>query len=294
MGRLAERGVAACSSPSRALELAAPFGAMLALALAPALLPSRRRALRAGVAACATRRSRSRAGSSDTPISDALLAPSQPERRGDDRAPRRDEAHRLPGLPPRHLKRCGLMFDPRFVRTLTPGCSPSPPPCALQGGEPLLARLHAGRASSPPLARCWPPAAASLIEREAARRGCPGRQRQRLGRRRGGRARTRAGGRAPREHPGVRADDGLRGGWPARRPGVPALARYRRLAVRQRRQRRRRRHPPLPDCARAWCRSGTPTRHLLAIAHARGAADAPSSACTPARRRSASPTTHRR
>ena len=123
---------------------AQPFGAILGLALAPALLPRRMRRTRAALAAGAAAAMVSEGELRSTPLSDALRgAPSQNvvatvEPRG--------EARRTLCLVG-HLdtSRSGLMFHPGFVRWLLPWINAQSTAVAVQAAEPLLRRSRPGR-----------------------------------------------------------------------------------------------------------------------------------------------------
>ena len=174
MGRLADRGVRGRLEPFHGLSsFGYPFGAMIALALAPALLPTRRRALRAGVAACATAALAIEGGLVHTPISDALSRrPSQ--NLVAEIEPRGETRRTVCLLCHLDTSRGGLMFHPAFVPHLTNWLLLQSAAGALQGGEALLARFHAGRAL---LAVCRATLAiggALLIEREVRGVDSPG------------------------------------------------------------------------------------------------------------------------
>ena len=143
--RLAALGVEAELEPFRGYStFAAPFGAIFAAALAPALLPPRLRRSRSALALAALAALASEGGLLRTPLSDALSRrPSQNlvatiEPRG---APRRTVALVC------HVdsSRSGLLFHPAFVRHLNRWLLAQAAAGALQGAEPLLGGSRAGR-----------------------------------------------------------------------------------------------------------------------------------------------------
>lgn len=174
LARLAERGVRGRLEPFRGFSsFGFPFGVMIALALAPALLRRRRRSLRAALAASATAALAMEGGLVRTPISDALARrPSQNlvaeiESRGDTRRTVCLMCHL-------DTSRGGLMFHPAFVPHLTNWLLLQSAAGALQGGELVLAHFRSGRVL---LAACRAVLAlggALLIEREVRGVDSPG------------------------------------------------------------------------------------------------------------------------
>jgi hypothetical protein len=123
----------------------APYAPILAAALAPALLPRRRRLARGALALAAAAGLVTEGGLVWTPLSDALS--------------RRPSHNVIAEIEPRsparrtlclvcHLdtSRSGLMFDPALAPFLTRWISLQSAAGIVQGAEPLLARSRAGRA----------------------------------------------------------------------------------------------------------------------------------------------------
>ena len=143
--RLVEGGVAAGLEPVRGYStFAAPFGVILALGVAPALLPRRRRVLRSLLAFSSLAGLATEGGLVRTPLSDLLsrwasqnvVATIEP-----------GGEHRRTVCLVCHLdtSRSGLLFDPRFVRHLNTWLLIQAGACVAQATEPLLARLRLGR-----------------------------------------------------------------------------------------------------------------------------------------------------
>ncbi|MGZ8666014.1 MAG: M28 family metallopeptidase [Solirubrobacterales bacterium] len=144
-GRLAARGLEAETQRFRGYSsFAAPFGLILALGLAPALLPRRRRLARSLLAVASAAGLASEGGLIRTPMSDLLS--------------RRSSQNLVATIEPKgearrticlvcHLdsSRSGLLFDPRFVAQLNRWLLAQSAACMLQGTEPLLGRVPAGR-----------------------------------------------------------------------------------------------------------------------------------------------------
>ena len=174
LARLAERGVRGRLEPFHGFSsFGYPFGAMIALALAPALLRRRRRALRATLAASATAALAIEGGLVRTPISDALAR--RPSQNLVAEIEPRGEAKRTLCLMC-HLdtSRGGLMFHPAFVPHLTNWLLLQSAAGALQGGELLLARSRAGRALLAASRAILALGGALLIEREVRGVDSPG------------------------------------------------------------------------------------------------------------------------
>ncbi len=166
LAQLADRGVRGRLEPFQGFSsFGYPFGAMIALALAPALVPSRRRALRAALAASATAALAIEGGLVRTPVSDAIA--------------RRPSQNLVAEIEPRgetkrtvclmcHLdtSRGGLMFHPAFVPHLTNWLLVQSAAGALQGGELVFARYRGGRALLAASRAILALGGALLIERE--------------------------------------------------------------------------------------------------------------------------------
>ena len=143
--RLRERGVDAELQPFDGYStFAAPFGVILGLGVAPALLPLRRRRLRSLLASASVAGLATEGGLVRTPLSDLLS-------RGRSQnlvatIPPSGEARRTVCLVC-HLdtSRSGLLFHPRFVKYLNPWLLTQAWACVVQGAEPLLARASLGR-----------------------------------------------------------------------------------------------------------------------------------------------------
>lgn len=143
--RLVAGGVAAELEPFRGYStFAAPFGVILALGVAPALLPRRRRLLRASLALSSLAGLVTEGGLVRTPLSDLLSR--RPSQNLVATIEPGGEARRTVCLLC-HLdtSRSGLLFDPRFVRHLNPWLLTQSAACAAQATEPLLARVRVGR-----------------------------------------------------------------------------------------------------------------------------------------------------
>ncbi|MBM3667493.1 MAG: M28 family peptidase [Actinobacteria bacterium] len=172
--RLAERGLEAEIEPFRGYStFAGPFGVILALAVAPALLPRRRRALRALLSSASVAGLLSEGGLTRTPLSDALSRrPSQNVVAAIEPA---GEARRTVCLVC-HLdtSRSGLLFDPRFVRHLTPWLNAQSAACVVQGAEPVLSRSPVGRGVLAAARAVLAVGLGLLIERELRGEDVPG------------------------------------------------------------------------------------------------------------------------
>ena len=123
---------------------AAPFGVILGLGVAPALLPRRRRGLRSLLALASVAGLATEGGLVRTPLSDLLS--------------RRRSQNLVATIEPSgevrrtvclvcHLdtSRSGLLFHPRFVKYLNPWLLTQAGACVVQGAEPLLGRVSLGR-----------------------------------------------------------------------------------------------------------------------------------------------------
>jgi hypothetical protein len=152
---------------------AAPFAVILGLALAPAILPARRRRLRSLLALAAAAGLVSEGGLVRTPLSTLLS-----------RRPSQNVVAEIePEGPPRrtvclvcHLdsSRSGLMFHPRVVRFLNPALRAFSAACLTQALEPLFGGSRPGRRALA-AARAAPLlAAALLLERELRGQDVPG------------------------------------------------------------------------------------------------------------------------
>jgi hypothetical protein len=172
--RLREAGVDADLEPFRGLStFAAPFGAINALALAPALLPSRWRLTRGLLAACAGAGLAAEGGLKRTPISDALAG-------GDSQnlvaaiEPSGEACRTVCLVCHLDTSRSGLLFDPRFARHLQAWLSLQSLAVAVQAGELLLSRRRAGRAVLAASRALLAAGAALLAERELRGVDVPG------------------------------------------------------------------------------------------------------------------------
>jgi hypothetical protein len=142
---LRARGVGATLEPFDGYPtFAAPLGLISALAVAPALLPARRRVARSLLAGAAVAALASEGGLVRTPLSDALshrgsqnlVATLEPAA----------EARRTLCLACHvDTSRSGLLFDPRFVSHLNAGLTAQSLAIALQGLEPLFGGSRSGR-----------------------------------------------------------------------------------------------------------------------------------------------------
>lgn len=152
---------------------AAQFGVVLALGVAPALLPRRARLARATLAAASAAGLLTEGGLAATPISDALSRrPSQNLVATIEPA---GEAKRTVCLMC-HLdtSRSGLMFDPRFTPHLETWLNLQSAACIVQAGEPLLSRARAGRAILAAARAVLAAGLALLAERELRGEDVPG------------------------------------------------------------------------------------------------------------------------
>jgi hypothetical protein len=143
--RLAERGLEAELEPFRGYStFAAPFSVILGLAVAPALLSRRRRLARSALALASLAGLATEGGLVRTPLSDLLSR--RPSQNLVATIEPSGEARRTVCLVC-HLdtSRSGLMFDPRFVRHLTPWLLVQSAACVVQAGELLLGRVAIGR-----------------------------------------------------------------------------------------------------------------------------------------------------
>lgn len=143
--RLGERGVR-----GRLEEFAgfatfgATFGVILALALAPAALPRRRRLLRGVLAAGAAAALAAEGGLVRTPISD-LLARHPSQNLVAEIEPRETPERTVCLLCHLDTSRGGLLFHPAFVPHLTAWLGLQSAAVTVQGGEALFGRSGAGR-----------------------------------------------------------------------------------------------------------------------------------------------------
>jgi Peptidase family M28 len=152
---------------------AAPLAVILGLALAPALLPARRRRTRSLLALAAAAGLVSEGGLVRTPLS-ALLS----------RRPSQNVVAEIePEEPPTrtvclvcHLdtSRSGLMFHPRVVRFLHPALRAFSAVCLAQAAEPLLGGSRPGRRALAATRAALAFAAAVLLERELRGQDVPG------------------------------------------------------------------------------------------------------------------------
>jgi len=152
---------------------AAPQGVILALALAPALLPPQRRLLRSALATSAVAAMATEGGLIHTPVSAALSrATSQNLVATIDPA---GEAKRTVCLMC-HLdtSRSGLLFDPRLVAHLNPLLTVFSGAAAAQGLEPLLGGFRTGRRLLVAARALVAVAAALVAERELRGEDVPG------------------------------------------------------------------------------------------------------------------------
>jgi Peptidase family M28 len=152
---------------------AAPLAVILGLALAPALLPARRRRPRSLLALAAAAGLVSEGGLVRTPLSTLLS-----------RQPSQNVVAEIePEEPPRrtvclvcHLdsSRSGLIFHPRLVRFLNPALRALSAACLAQAAEPLLGGSRPGRRALAATRAALALAAALLIERELRGQDVPG------------------------------------------------------------------------------------------------------------------------
>jgi hypothetical protein len=152
---------------------AAPYGVGAAFALAPALLPGRRRLLRSALALAAGAAMISESSLTRTPVSrllsrrpsQNLVATIEPS----------GEVRRTVCLVS-HLdtSRGGLMFDPRFVGHLIPWLQLQAAACMLQATEPVLGGLRTGRAALAVSRLVMAAGVALLAERELRGEDAPG------------------------------------------------------------------------------------------------------------------------
>ena len=175
--RLAERGLEAELQTFEGYStFAVPLLAILGLAVAPSLLPRRRRVLRSALAAGSVAALLTEGGLVRTPLSDALS--------------RRPSQNLVATIEPSgpvertvclvcHLdtSRSGLMFDPRFVAHLTPWLKAQSAACLVGAAEPVLGSPRAGLPGRAILAGARTVLAAGLavvIERELRGQDTPG------------------------------------------------------------------------------------------------------------------------
>lgn len=150
-----------------------PYGAILAAAVAPALLPRRRRAARAAIALAAGAALASEGSLRWTPLSDALS--------------RRRSQNVVAAIEPRaearrtlclvcHLdtSRSGLVFHPAFQAYLLRWISAQSAAVLVGVGEPVLARFRAGRAALAGARAIAAAGLALLAERELRGADVPG------------------------------------------------------------------------------------------------------------------------
>jgi peptidase M28-like protein len=152
---------------------AAPIGVILGLALAPALLPARRRRLRSLLALAAAAGLISEFGLVRTPLSTLLS-----------RRPSQNVVAEIePEEPPRrtvclvcHLdaSRSGLMFHPRAVHLLNPALQALSATCLAQATEPVLGGSRSGRRILGSVRTALALGGALLLERELRGEDVPG------------------------------------------------------------------------------------------------------------------------
>jgi hypothetical protein len=150
-----------------------PYGAIGALAAAPALLPRRLRLVRGALAGLATAALVAEGGLVRTPLSDLL------SRRASHNVvatiePRDRAARTLCLLAHLDSSRSGLLFDPRFAPQLQRWISLQAIATALLPAEPLLARSAAGRALAGVARAISAAGVALLAERELRGVDVPG------------------------------------------------------------------------------------------------------------------------
>ena len=172
--RLAERGLQAELQPFKGYStFAAPFGLIQALAVAPALLPRRRRLARSLLAGTAAAALVSEGGLVRTPLSDALARrPSQNLVAAIEPVA---EARRTVCLVC-HLdtSRSGLLFHPRFVAHLNRWLLAQSAACITGAAEPLLGRFTAGRGLLAAARALLAAGLGLLVERELRGEDVPG------------------------------------------------------------------------------------------------------------------------
>jgi hypothetical protein len=172
--RLADRGLEAELEPFRGYPtFAAPFGVILALAIAPALVSRRRWLARSGLALAAAAGLITEGGLTRTPLSDLLSRrPSQNlvatvEPSGE----RRRTVCLMCHL---DTSRSGLMFDPRLVKHLNVWLLAQSAACMVQATEPLLGRFTLGRRLIGAARTLLAAGLGVLIERELRGEDVPG------------------------------------------------------------------------------------------------------------------------
>ena len=171
---LARRGLDAELEPFQGYStFAAPFGIILALAVAPALLSRRRRLARSALAIASAAGLITEGGLIRTPLSDLLS--------------RRPSQNLVAAVEPSgerrrtvclmcHLdtSRSGLMFDPRLVKYLNVWLLAQSAACIAQATEPLLGRFALGRRLIGAARTLLAAGLGVLIERELRGEDVPG------------------------------------------------------------------------------------------------------------------------
>lgn len=173
-GELRRRGLEAQLEPFRGYAtFLAPYAVILGAALAPVLLPRRRKGLRAALAAAAAGLLAAEGGLVRTPLSDVLSA--------------RESANLVATVEPRrearrtlclscHLdtSRSGVMFAPGVVEHLNTIITAQSSAVLAQAWEPLLGRWRAGRAALGAARAVAAAGLALLVERELRGEDVPG------------------------------------------------------------------------------------------------------------------------
>jgi hypothetical protein len=145
--RLREGGLDAELQPFQGYStFAAPFGVILGLAVAPALIPRRRRAARSALALASAAGLATEGGLIRTPLSD-LLARSSSQNVVATVEPRGEVERTVCLVCHLDTSRSGLMFDPRFVRHLNRWLLIQSAALMVQATEPVLGRFGLGRAA---------------------------------------------------------------------------------------------------------------------------------------------------
>ncbi len=172
--RLAEAGVAAEIEPFAGYStFAQPFGAILGLSLAPALLPRARGRLRALLAAAAAAGLVTEGGLRWMPLG-AALSNSFSQNLTATIQPRGEAIRTICLMAHLDTSRSGLMFHPRLLRWLVPWINAQGAAVLVQAGEPLLRRFGLGRRLLAAARALLAVGLALLIEREVRGSDVPG------------------------------------------------------------------------------------------------------------------------